>query len=160
MSSSVISEGFILIVVVIGVSVLSQVFMSSMSDIQHSTVQSYNELEEKIETDIKILSAVNVSSNTLRFWVKNTGSRAFAEGEIVRCDLFFGLVGDFRRYDYSESGEGWNYTILYEGDDSWDPTETLRIEVTTSTVLQSGDYYISYNTFNGVIDRYYFSLGG
>ena len=149
-----------LIVAVIGASLLAKVYLTSVNEIQASTLSSFNEVNDKINTQIKILTAVNISSTQAKIWLKNTGSREIAAAELARCDLFYGPMGNFSRLNYAESGEGWNYTVLNGVDHDWGPSETMEITVTAASTLPAADYYVSFNTFNGVQDEFYFTIGG
>lgn len=157
--SSVVSEGIILVAVVVAASVLSFTFMSSIVDIQQSTTASTNDIGDAIRTSVKVIHAVNVTDQNVRVWVKNVGSNSIYSGDIERADLYFGEAGDFSRISYSEAGVGWSYTLLGASSEKWNPQETLEILVTGSSTLSKGDYFVSFSTHNGIKDDEYFSIG-
>lgn len=157
--SSVVSEGIILVAVVMAASLLSATFMSGISDIQSSTVTSTKDIGEAIKTHIKIIHAVNSSQTQVIIWIKNVGSTSIHPNQIEVSDLYFGEVGNFAHYDYESSGVGWNYSILDSATGKWSPQDTLEITVTLESALSNGDYFVSFSTHNGVKDDDYFSIG-
>jgi archaellum component FlaG (FlaF/FlaG flagellin family) len=157
--SSVVSEGIILVAVVVAASMISFTFMTGIYDIQSSTITSTKEIGDTIKTSVKIVHAVNISDTTFKIWVKNIGSTSIHETEIELCDLYFGEVGEFQIYHYDPTGTGWNYTILGDSISRWQPQDTLEIELTLGASASKGDYFVSFTTHNGVKDDGYFSIG-
>jgi len=160
MASSIVSEGIVLIAVVVAAAMLSQVFLTTMTGIEQSSITMSKRLGDKMETSVKVLSAVNSSSTSVKVWVKNTGTNIIPSSVIERSDVLFGTYGNYDYVDYSEAGVGWDFTLLNSDDTNWQNGETVEITITTSAALAKGDYYFSFNTFNGVSDDHYFSIGG
>jgi archaellum component FlaF (FlaF/FlaG flagellin family) len=156
MSGSMVSEGIVLLGIVLAASMLSQVFITSMTNIQRSSIESSKYLSDRIKTSIKIIYASN-SSSTVKIWVKNVGSLDIAPSDIQRANIFFGK--DLSCYTYAETGIGWKYRIL-SGATSWLPDETLEVTLRPSSPLNAGQYYLSFVTHNGVKDEYTMSIGG
>ena len=159
MGSSVVSEGIVLVAVVIAAATISQVFLSSIGGLQQGSVAMSEKLSDKMETEIAILKAVNTSSTTVKVWIKNVGSSIMPLDSVKIGDVLFGEYGNFDYLTYSESGAGWDYTVLGSTDSNWNPSETIEITVTTASALAKGDYYFSYTTHNGVNEELYFSIG-
>ncbi|MBN2335072.1 hypothetical protein JXL21_05890 [Candidatus Bathyarchaeota archaeon] len=159
MASSIVSEGIVLVAVVIAAAALSQVFLSSMAGLEHGTLSMSERLSDKMQTSVDVISAVNTSSTTVKVWVKNTGETTIPSAVVEQSDILFGRFGNFSHVFYSESGAGWSYTILNSEDDHWQGAETLELTITTSSDLVKGDYYVCFNTYNGVDDELYFSIG-
>lgn len=156
MSSSQLSEGIVLIGIVVAASMLSQVFITTMTNIQRSSVETSKYLSERIKTSVKVVYAVNASDG-VRIWVKNVGSSSIGRGELEMANIFFGR--EFTCYTYSASGVGWDYTLL-NGAEAWTPNATLEITLTPSSTPTAGEYYLSFVTHNGVKDDYTISIGG
>ena len=157
--SSIVSEGIILVAVVVAASVLSVTFMSSIADIQSSTLSSTADIGDAIKTSVKIIHVVKTGNNEAKVWVKNVGNNPIYDGEIERADLYFGEAGSFVHMTYAPSGVGWSYILLGDTTDKWNSQDTMEITVTTSAVLLTGDYYVSFSTHNGIRDDEYFSIG-
>lgn len=157
--STVVSEGIILIAVVISAAMLSTTFMSGIADLQSSTLVSTKEISETIKTSVNVIHAVKFTSTKTKVWVKNVGSTVIYTNSIENSDIYFGEDGDFSYYDYVPSGEGWAYTLLESGATKWYPQDTIEITVTSASSLVNGDYYVSFTTHNGVKDELYFSIG-
>jgi flagellar protein FlaG len=159
MSSSVTSEAIILIAVVVAAVALSQSFISAVSMIQDKAGASSKAMADKISTSVKIIYAAEVNTTTARVWVKNIGTSTIHDPNIIDSDLFFGRPGGFDWYGYSKSGIGWSYKVLGDVTEGWRPGETIEIDITSTKVITSGDYYVSYITYNGVKSELYFSIG-
>jgi archaellum component FlaG (FlaF/FlaG flagellin family) len=159
MAQSVVSEGIVLVAVVIAAATISQVFLASIGGLQHNSLTMSEKLSDKMETDITILKAVNTSDTLVKVWIKNIGSSIIPSALIKEGDILFGEYGSFSYIDYSESGAGWKFTILGSSDTNWQSSETLEITVTSSTPFVKGDYYFSYTTHNGVKEEIIFTIG-
>jgi archaellum component FlaG (FlaF/FlaG flagellin family) len=159
MAQSVISEGIILVAVVIAAATISQVFLSSIGGLQQGSIAMSEKLSDKMETEVVILKAVNTSDTTVKVWIKNTGSSIIPSAYIKEGDVLFGEFGNFAYQEYSESGAGWKFTILGGSDNNWQVSETIEITVTAASVFVEGDYYFSFITHNGVKDEVIFTVG-
>jgi len=159
MSQSVISEGILLVAVVVAAATISQVFLANVVGLQSGSVSMAERLASKMETDICILGAVNQSETVVKVWLKNTGSETIPSALVKEGDVLFGEYGGFSFLEYSEAGSGWRFTVLDGVDSDWHPGETLEVTVTSSTTLTRGDYYFAYITHNGIKDEIHFSLG-
>lgn len=160
MASSIVSEGIVLIAVVVAAAMLSQVFLTTMTGIEQSSVTMSERLGDKMKTSIKIISAVNSSSTTAKVWVKNTGTNIIPSAVIEQSDVIFGRFGAYGYVDFSEAGVGWDFALLNSDDTNWQNGETIEITITAAAAFIKGDYYFCFNTFNGVDDELYFSIGG
>ena len=159
MGSSVVSEGIILIAVVIAAATISQVFLSSIGGLQQGSIALNEKLSDKMKTEIAILKAVNTSSTKVKVWIKNVGSSTMPLGSVKGGDILFGELGNFEYLTYNESGSGWDYAILGSTDSNWQPSETIEITVTSASAFVKGDYYFSFTTYNGVNEELIFSIG-
>ncbi|MCD6530182.1 hypothetical protein J7L06_07875 [Candidatus Bathyarchaeota archaeon] len=154
------SEVIVMIAVIVAASTVTQAFLLSMSRMEYSSVIAAKDLAERIRTSVKIIHVANVSRTDVKFWVKNIGSSSFSPQQILMSDVFFGRVGNFQRYDYSDSGVGWNYTILGgDEDEYWECGETMEVTIHLSETLTAGDYYVAFITHNGIRSEKVFSIG-
>ena len=159
MASSIVSEGVVLVAVVIAAAALSQVFLTSMAGLEHGTLSMTDRLSDKMKTSIDVISAVNTSSTTVKVWVKNTGTSIIPSTVVEMSDIIFGRIGEYSHFQYAESGPGWAFMLLNSDDTNWQDSETIEITITTSSDLEKGDYYFRFNTHNGVDDELYFTIG-
>ena len=159
MAQSVVSEGIVLVAVVIAAATISQVFLSSIGGLQQGSLALSDKLSDKMETDVAILKAVNVSDTSVKIWVKNVGSSTIPGALVKEGDVLFGEYGNFGYLDYSESGAGWKFIILGGSDNNWQSSETIEITVTSESAFSKGDFYFSYITHNGVQDEIIFTIG-
>jgi len=159
MAQSVVSEGIILVAVVIAAATISQVFLSSIGGLQQGSIGMSEKLSDKMETEIAILMAVNSSDTTAKIWIKNVGTTIMPAAVIMEGDVLFGEYGDFSYIEYSESGAGWKFSILGGSDNNWQSSETIEILITSATAFSTGDYFFSYTTHNGINDDIIFTIG-
>jgi hypothetical protein len=116
-------------------------------------------IDERLKSQIEIIHATGKSTNSdVSAWVKNIGSLRISA--IERCDIFFGLEGDFARIPYGsdEDPPYWEYAL--EGDDTeWDSSATLKILIRYGgSFPPAGRYFLKVVLPNGVSDEYYFSI--
>jgi archaellum component FlaG (FlaF/FlaG flagellin family) len=159
MAQSVVSEGIILVAVVIAAATISQVFLSSIGGLQQGSIGMSEKLSDKMETEIAILMAVNTSDTTAKIWIKNVGTTIMPAAVIMEGDVLFGEYGDFDYIEYSESGAGWKFSILGGSDNNWQSSETIEILITSASAFSMGDYFFSYTTHNGIKDDIIFTIG-
>lgn len=160
MSSNMISEGIILIAVVITAATASQIFLGSLTDIEKSTEYRFDDLGDKVETSLEIIHAQKLSNTSIKFWIKNTGNKGYTYSELEKCDIMFGREG--LSYDYyflTDETPGWNATFETGDDNYWHKSETLCIHLNLDYELISGDYYLNFVTLHGVKNVYEFSIG-
>lgn len=148
-----------LVAVVIAAATISQVFLSSIGGLQQGSLAMSEKLSDKMETEISLLKAVNTSETTVKVWIKNVGSSIMPLGSVKEGDVLFGEYGNFDYLTYSESGAGWDYSVLGSTDTNWNPSETIEMTITSASAFTKGDYYFSYTTHNGVNEELYFSIG-
>ncbi|MCW4013457.1 MAG: flagellin [Candidatus Bathyarchaeota archaeon] len=159
MAQSVVSDGIILVAVVIAAATISQVFLSSIGGLQQGSIAMSEKLSDKMETEITVLKAVNTSDTTVKVWIKNTGTNIIPSAYIMEGDVLFGEYGNFAYQTYSESGAGWTFTILGGSDNNWQGSETIELTITSASAFSEGDYYFSYITHNGIKDEVIFTIG-
>lgn len=160
MSSNMISEGIILIAVVITAATASQVFLNSITDIERSTRYRFSDINEKIETSLVVVHAQKTSDTTVRLWIKNTGNRGYSFSELGMCDILFGKEGlSYHYYFLTDGVPGWNATLESGSGDYWRKGDTMCINLNLDYELQAGDYHLSFITLNGVKYVYKFSIG-
>ena len=94
----------------------------------------------------------------LFIWVKNVGSNEIIN--IENSDVFLGGQGSWSRILHEDWAGGampsWDYTI--ENGDEWIQSNTIMIEVSSNSTLQSGEYQIKLIIPNGISDEYDFSM--
>jgi len=159
MAQSIVSEGIVLVAVVIAAATISQVFLSSIGGLQQGSIGMSEKLSDKMETEIAILMAVNTSDTTAKVWIKNIGTTIMPDAVIMEGDVIFGEYGNFSYQTYSESGAGWKFSILGGSDNNWQSSETIEIIITSATAFDEGDYYFSFTTHNGINDDIIFTIG-
>jgi archaellum component FlaF (FlaF/FlaG flagellin family) len=155
--TSTISDGIVLIAVVISAVALSQSFLQSMNIIQTKNSESASTLSEKISTDIKIINAQVTSNSSLKIWVKNVGRSTIYPSNIADSDVFFGDANTIERLNYNVTGFGWTYIILNQDSSRWRPGETIEITITLGEpFIETNEYYVNMATHNGVKSSYFF----
>jgi archaellum component FlaF (FlaF/FlaG flagellin family) len=155
MAESVITVSLITIACVICATMLIAAIYPAMNRASSSVTATTDQLGDRIETSIEIIEKAKDSSDSSKcyVWVKNIGSSRIAK--IDTSDIFFGETGAFQRLTYSDplSGKSWNYDIMGgDGDDRWDPKETLRITIENVDTINAGEgheYFVKLTLYNG-----------
>jgi len=160
--SSVISEVFLTISVVIIASIIVSSFTTELISLQDFQRQQIGNYKEKIETKIKIIHVyTKLGSSKVVVWVKNIGLRQIAFSLIKDMDVIFISKNDYIRIKYGNI-EPPNWDFIFENDwdrdNKWDPTETIRITIILPFNLTEGDYNLKIFTYTGSGDDYTFSL--
>jgi len=159
-SHVVIAEAVVVIATIALASMLASAMTMKANDLNYMFRVYEINTKDKIYTCITIIFATNVTSDTVKVWIKNTGLKEVHGDLIPKSDLFFGSKGNFERIPYEGTTPPmWNYTIVNDdGDGNWDPCETLEVTITWDTTLNSGEYFVKFSLYNGVSDEYTFSV--
>ena len=152
------SEAIILIAVVVAAVALSQSFLSAVSMIQEKAGASSRAIGDKISTSVKVIYAAGVNNTDACIWVKNIGTSIIHDPNIIDSDIFFGTQRNFEWYRYSQTGVGWRYKLLGDITEGWRPGETIEIDITSTQLIISGEYHISYITYNGIKSELFFNI--
>jgi archaellum component FlaG (FlaF/FlaG flagellin family) len=156
MGSVAMSEGIMLIASITVAAGISVVVLNQMGVLQSSIVQTSSREKEVTLTKIKTLYVANTSSTTFSVWAKNVGSADI--NSLDRMDLYFGKVGSARQISHN-SGSAPSWTLNDSSIKSWRIMDTLQINVTTDTPLESNTtYFVRIVTPNGISDDYVFSV--
>lgn len=156
--SSTVSEGIMLIAVVVAAVTLSQSFLQSMNIIQTKAGETSTILGDKLSTNVKIINVYMANETSIKVWVKNTGDSVLYPTNIADSDVFFGDEKGVERLNYNVTGVGWNYAILSEDTSRWRQGETIEILITLGAPITAADeYFVSYVTHNGVKTNLYFN---
>ncbi len=132
---------FFISAVIIAVAVIG-VVTTNVSTITSSYGMSSKTLADQLKTDITIINDPNSIPYVLynySFFVKNTG----------KTTLDPTAINMFIDGNYTNVTNKW--TVM-QGGSTWDPTEVLRLNYTTSTQFSSGDHNLRVVTGNGVYD--------
>ena len=160
MARAVISECVMTIGVVIASAIAVSALIANFAGLGAVITLRRSADEETMLTRVEIVFATNISSSSVKVWVKNIGIHSISGPLIEKSDLFFGPRGDFARVPYgSPSPPTWEYIIANDdGDGDWEPGETLEITITVDYTLGQGDYYVKFVTYRGACDDYSFSI--
>ena len=163
MASNVISETYLVVAAVIAASVLGGAITFGTMNISDSMKAAWLNANDRLKTSVEAIFAFgNPDGNIAHVFVKNTGKRSFQDGEIRFSDVFFGPRGSFARIPFRESGSPprWTYTIVNDdGDNVWEPGETIKIEIYWTSNLGSSDYYFRFVTPFGRSTEIVFTTG-
>jgi len=144
MSESVITSSIITIACVVCATMLITTLYPAMDRASSSVTATAEAMGDQIRTDIEIIEkAKNTGNSECYIWIKNIGSATI--DNIDTMDVFFGETGEFTRMtddklDYDP--------VDGDGDDRWDPKETLKITI-TDTISTGVDYYVKIILYNG-----------
>ena len=158
MSSSTISDGLILISVIIAASTISITFFNSISTVEEYNKAQFSHIQNNIQTSLKVIHFQKTGNNTIDFWVKNIGEYTFSENEIKQFDILFGRTDSISVYSLQNNSHS-EYSFENNRTKYWLSGDTIHISITSTSKLERGDYYFSFNSPFGSNHRYGFSLG-
>ena len=163
MASNIISETYLVVAAVIAASVLGGAITFGTMTISDSMKAAWLDANERIKVSVDAIFAFgDPNESVAQVFVKNTGKRCFQDGEIKFSDVFFGPRGNFIRVPFEESGSPprWTYIIVNDdGDNIWEPGETIKIEIYWTGNLGSSDYYFRFVTPFGRSTEIIFTTG-
>jgi len=138
MSSETFTTAMFLIAAIISAGVLINAVFPVIYTLSSSISSSSHSVDERLSTDVKIVTTYANTTGAAKIWLKNVGTGRIPNASIQRADVFLGSQGDFIRLTQSatldeESGT-WKYEILDDANNYWDPGETLYIEAKTTKI--------------------------
>ena len=102
MGGETISSAIIMIASVICAATFVAAVFPSIIGASAPVIASTDTLNDRIQTDIKIIHEANNSDGSEGYiWVKNIGNNRIHSNLIEDSDLFFGGEGDFMRIAYN-----------------------------------------------------------
>lgn len=132
MAEEAISTAILTVATIIAALVLVNAMYPSLYSASGSILSMNNRAAERIMTDMTVLTEWYPPGHAaddiaLEAWVKNTGSTTVTGTDINNTDLFlYTGNGVSARIPAAD----WSYELLNgDGDDSWDPTETMHLVV-------------------------------
>jgi len=143
MSSETFTTAMFLIAAIISAGVLINAVFPVIYTLSSSISSSSHSVDERLSTDVKIVTTYANTTGAAKIWLKNVGTGRIPNASIQRADVFLGSQGDFIRLTQSatldeESGT-WKYEILDDANNYWDPGETLYIEAQTEMIPARGE---------------------
>jgi flagellar protein FlaG len=155
MSSETITTALFLITAVIAAGVLINAVYPVVYEMAGTFSSSTHASDTRMRTDFKVI-ATAASGTTANIWMKNIGSERIAIPDIEKGDVFFGAVDKFDRIEYGD----WTEDLSdLNGNNVWDPGETLKITIITSSGFSSGQQlYFQFSLPNGVWRSHEFTV--
>jgi len=157
LDKAIITALMIIAGVVVTVSLFNVVY-PAVARSGDAMVSMERRIDERMKSQIEIIHATgNDGDSDVSVWVKNVGSLRIAA--IDRCDVFFGLEGDFARIPYGQCIDCpyWDYEL--ENGTEWDPSATLKIRIRYGgTYPSSGRSFLRVVAPNGISDQFYFTV--
>ena len=141
MSSETFTIAMFLIAAIISAGVLINAVFPVIYTLSSTISSSSHNVDERLSTDVKVVTTYASSTGTAKIWLKNIGAGRIADSSIQRSDVFLGSQSDFIRLTRSGAlTEGtWRYEILEDTNNYWDPGETLYIEGNTAKIPGKGE---------------------
>ena len=140
MSSETFTTAMFLIAAIISAGVLINAVFPVIYTLSGTISSSSHSVDERLSTDVKIITTyASHSDHAAHIWLKNIGTSRIPDASVRGADVFLGEQGNFIRLTRAEiplNGNGeWSYSILDDnGNNYWDPGETLYIQAQTSLI--------------------------
>ncbi len=162
-ASTTIAHAVFIIVSVIMASVLSLVVIGKMSYMQSVFSQVISEKASALSIRPIIVNAyLNTTDNTIRIFVKNTGSMAYSDFQGIDLYIgnFTGALDYYAYYNGTATQPAGTFTLseLQSADGSWDPGETVLLVAKPSGAYEQV-VRIRIALSNGVVVEDVVSLG-
>jgi len=145
MSSETFTTAMFLIAAIISAGVLINAVFPVIYTLSGTISSSSHSVDERLSTDVKIITTYashNNGDGIAHIWLKNIGTSRIPDASVRGADVFLGSQGNFIRLTRVEvllggalhNGE-WACSILDEnGNNYWDPGETLYIQARTGLI--------------------------
>ncbi len=154
MSAETFTTAMFLITAVIAAGVLINAVFPVVYTMASTFQSATHESDQRLRTDFRIVTSV-ANSTYVNVWMKNTGSQIIPNTDILRSDVFAGPTGDYGRIS------DWTFTIFdLNGNNNWDPGETLQISARPSIMPSSGNpVYFQFILPDGIWRSTEFNVG-
>lgn len=166
MSAESITTALFLITAVVASAVLISAVYPVIQTMAGTFSSSTHESDVRIRTDVKIIATFASSSEApgiARVWMKNIGTERISRSHIKKADVFCGPAGNFDHLAYRsvepdelhtlQNGQ-WteDFGAAYDlnGNEYWDPGETLKITARTTIPATGNMVYFQFALPNGV----------
>jgi flagellar protein FlaG len=133
MSAETFTTAMFLITAVIAAGVLINAVFPVVYTMAGTFQSATHESDQRLRTDFKIVTTF-ANSTTANVWMKNIGSQRIPNSDILRSDVFCGPSENYGRVS------DWTFTIFdLNGNNDWDPGETLQISVRPPSMPAKGN---------------------
>lgn len=151
MSAETFTTAIFLVTAVIAAGVLVNALFPVVYTMVGTFSSASHESDVQLRTDFKIITTF-ASGTEAQIWLKNIGSSRISENDISRSDVFCGKVGEF---DHLEYNVGWVYDFTIpeydvNGNDYWDPGETIKITANTGAITSGDIIYFQFALPSGI----------
>ena len=159
MASGLIGEAILIIASVIVAGTVAGVVLSQIGVFESSITETTEAQQDRLLTKVDIVygsGSVGMATPEASIYVKNTGSNPIVDN--TNFDVYFGPVGQAKRYTYSEGGGDDTWEFVGGAPTTWQQKETYQINVTESDLTTSTTYEVQVTTPNGLSDDFIFSI--
>jgi archaeal flagellar protein FlaG len=147
MSAETFTTAMFLITAVIAAGVLINAVFPVVYTMAGTFQSATHESDQRLRTDFKIVTTFGKSSTSVvQVWMKNVGSQRIALSDIQKSDVFCGETGNFARLTYVPGNPNptpnneWTEVLSdLDGNNYWDPGETLEVYAIPSKMPSSGN---------------------
>jgi flagellar protein FlaG len=159
MSSETITTALFLITAVVASAVLINAVYPVISNMAGTFSSTTHESDVRIRTDIKIIATyASQTTGTAQVWMKNIGGEQIALLDIQRADVFGGATGNFSHLSHTGgilSDNQWTETFTnpeydLNGNQYWDPGETVKITLKTTIPPAGNKVYFQFALPDGI----------
>jgi archaeal flagellar protein FlaG len=156
MSAETFTTAMFLITAVIAAGVLINAVFPVVYTMAGTFQSATHESDQRLRKDFKIVTTF-AKSSTVQVWMKNVGTQRIPLSDIKKSDVFCGEEGNFGRLSYivtnpAPASDQWTEVISdLNGNDYWDPGETLQVYAQPSKMPSSGNgVYFQFVLPNGI----------
>ena len=162
MAQNTISTAILIIAGIVAAAALINAMFPAVYGISGSVSSVSEASGDRMKTDFTIISeGLDPSvSSTLHVYVKNTGKLTITGANLAKTDVYFGSGSNLYKCKTGTALPSWQYAIQDgDGDQHWDPGETLDIAISTDNYdFRSDRQIVRLVVYNGVAAGQEFTL--
>ena len=131
--STVITHAMLTILAITITSIFAGIIITASYKAGNTISAVLNLDTQKVSTDVRLVYVSKEETSTgylYKIYMKNVGSQPISS--LDSMDVFLGNYTealDYYRYNSTASNGEWNYTIIGDTNNVWDPKETLVVNV-------------------------------
>jgi flagellar protein FlaG len=158
MTTSVMTEGILLIASIIVATSIAGIVMSQVGSFESTFTATSESQKNEMLTKLKIIHVMyntTASPDTLEVWVKNVGIDPITTP--TSMDVYYGETGAAQRVPYDASGGEDEWNFVSSAPSIIQKMDTVQIRITDSQLSTAKSYVIRVTAPNGVYADYVLS---
>jgi len=147
--ATVVVEAIVMISAVIAASVFASALVTKVGELRQAVAAAIRSQVERVEIDaVATYATYDPGQSCFLVYIKNVGRYSVPYAYLPKADVYFGSTGSAQLYSYDSDGNPapgeWSFTeALGNGNDRWEPGETIVLRIYNSTAVDP-PYYVKF----------------